>query len=341
MLQVLTPLLIVFLAFGSVAREREQGQLRLLIAQGASGAAVLAGKLAAHAVVALLLAAPAFAALAIIAVAAPSVAPQALWMAFGYALYVLLWGVLAVLVSSSAARARDALLALAACWIVTVVALPRVLPDLAARALERPTRIESEGAIARALTALGDSHNPDDPHFTAFRQRVLTQYGATRIEDLPVNYSGLLMAEGERLTSELFASTMRADFARQQDQSALVEQAAIVSPVIALRRMSMAMAGTDGASHAHFLLEAERYRYALIQALNHLHATQVHYHNDKDQRLAPANWQRMPRFGYTSAPLDEQVARAVRPAALPLAVWIIALGAFGAVVVRRMNRGLV
>ncbi|RZL27902.1 MAG: ABC transporter permease, partial [Rubrivivax sp.] len=87
-LQVLTPLLIVFLAFGSVARERERGQLRLQIVQGVRGATLLLGKLAAHAGVALLLGAPAFIALMAIAVVHPAVAAEALTLIGGYALYL-------------------------------------------------------------------------------------------------------------------------------------------------------------------------------------------------------------------------------------------------------------
>lgn len=337
-LQVLTPLVVVFLAFGSVARERERGQLRMLVAQGASAGALVAGKLAAHALVALLLAGPALLALAAIAFQAPEVAAQAAWMAAGYAGYCLLWSALAVLVSSSVPRARDALLALAGCWIVTVIALPRVLPDVAARAVERPTRIESEAAIARALEAIGDSHNPDDPHFAAFRAKILRQYGVARVEDLPVNYGGLVIAEGERLTSELFERAMLEDFALQARQSGMVDQAAFLSPVLALRRLSMAMAGTDGAAHAHFLLAAERYRYALIQALNRLHTTEVRYHNDRDQRLSSEHWKSMPRFDYRPAPLDEQFERGVLPAALPLAAWTVLLAGAAVRVARRLDR---
>jgi ABC-2 type transport system permease protein len=99
----------------------------------------------------------------------------------------------------------------------------------------------------------------------------------------------------------------------------------------------MAMAGTDGASHAHFLLEAERYRYRLIQSLNHLHATQVRYHNDKEQRLGNDHWQAMPRFGYAPTSIEEQVARGVTPAVLPLAGWLLALSAAAVWVARRLE----
>jgi ABC-2 type transport system permease protein len=337
-LQVLTPLLIVFLAFGSVARERERGQLRLQIVQGIPGRFLLLGKLAAHAGVALLLGAPAFIALAAIALLHPAVAPQALTMLLGYALYLLLWVVAAVLVSATLPRARDALLALVAGWIVTAILLPRVMPDFAAGDVGRPSRIETEVAIHERLAAIGDSHNPIDPYFNAFRARTLEKYGVQRVEDLPVNYGGLLMAEGERMTSELFDEFMRVDFARQREENAIVHSASLFSPVIALRRMSTALAGTNLDSHARFLVEGEKYRYAFVQALNGLHANVVSPQGAGDERIDKHHWDDTPRFGYPPAPYAEVAARHAWPAFALLGGWLLVL--LGAVypIAKRLER---
>jgi len=324
-LQVLTPLLIAFLAFGSVARERERGQLRLQLTQGVKGMTLLGGKLAAHAGIALLLGAPAFAALAVIAALHGAVALEALAMAAGYALYLLAWALGAVLVSALLPRARDALLVLVGVWIVTTILLPRVMPDLAVRGIERPTRIETEAAIHARLKAMGDSHNPNDPYFNRFKQKVLDQYGVSRIEDLPVNYGGLVMQEGERMTSALFEEFMRADHAAQAAQSGVVYGAAVVSPVLALRRLSTALAGTDLDHHARFLAEGERYRYRFVQALNGLHATEVRYENDREQRVGRHHWQETARFGYPPASFASVATRHVLPAGAVLAGWLLAL----------------
>ena len=337
-LQVLTPLLIVFLAFGSVARERERGQLRLQIVQGIPGATLLLGKLAAHAGVALLLGAPAFIALAAIALLHPAAAAQALTMLLGYALYLLLWVVAAVLVSATLPRARDALLALVAGWIVTAILLPRVMPDFAAGDVGRPSRIETEVAIHERLAAIGDSHNPDDPYFNAFRARTLEKYGVQRVEDLPVNYGGLLMAEGERLTSELFDEFMRADFARQREENAIVHSASLFSPVIALRRMSTALAGTNLDSHARFLVEGEKYRYAFVQALNGLHANVVSPQGAGDERIDQHHWDDTPRFGYPPAPYAEVAARHAWPAFALLGGWLLALLGAAYPIAKRLER---
>jgi ABC-2 type transport system permease protein len=337
-LQVLTPLLIVFLAFGSVARERERGQLRLQIVQGVRGATLLLGKLAAHAGVALLLGAPAFIALVAIAVMHPAVAAEALALLAGYALYLVVWVVAAVLVSASLPRARDALLALVAGWIVTAILLPRVMPDIAAGDVGRPSRIETEVAIHERLAKIGDTHNPDDPYFKAFRARTLEHYGVTRVEDLPVNYSGLSMAEGERMTSALFDEFMRADYARQTEESAIVHSASVASPLIALRRMSTALSGTNLDSHARFLLEGERYRYAFVQRLNGLHVNVVTPTGAGDERIDKHHWEDTPRFGYAPAPFADVAARHAWPAFALLGGWLLALCAIGGWVAKRLER---
>lgn len=337
-LQVLAPLVIVFLAFGSVARERERGQLRLQLTQGVGAGTLLAGKLAAHGAIALLLGAPALAALAAIAVLHAEVAAHALTMLAGYAFYLLAWAAGAVLVSASLARARDALLALVGAWIVTAILLPRLMPDLAMQGERQPTRIETEAAIHARLAAFGDSHNPDDPYFSRFRARVLAKYGVSRIEDLPVNYGGLVMAEGERLTSELFDEFMRADYARQSAQSGFVHRAALLSPVIALRRMSTALAGTNLDSHARFLMEGEKYRYGFVQALNGLHTTEINYDNDRDQRVGRHHWQETPRFGYAPASYAQVAARHVWPAFAILAAWLALLGLCARLLAQRLER---
>jgi len=337
-LQVLTPLLIVFLAFGSVARERERGQLRLQIVQGVRGATLLLGKLAAHAGVALLLGAPAFIALVAIAIVHPTIAAEAIALLGGYALYLLVWVVAAVLVSASLPRARDALLALVAGWILTAILLPRVMPDVAAGDVGRPSRIETEVAIHERLAAIGDSHNPDDPYFKAFRARTLQHYGVARVEDLPVNYSGLLMAEGERMTSALFDEFMRADYARQTEESAIVHSASVASPLIALRRMSTALSGTNLDSHARFLLEGERYRYAFVQRLNGLHVNVVTPTGAGDERIDKHHWEDTPRFGYAPAPFGEVAARHAWPAFALLGGWLLALFAIGGWVAKRLER---
>ncbi|WP_250462266.1 ABC transporter permease [Microbulbifer litoralis] len=325
MLQVLAPLLLIFVGHAAVARERESGTLRILLAQGVAGRQIVAGKLLALSGFAGLALLPALLALAWLAASGRAPWPLALLLAGAYIGWLLLWSLLVVLVSSQFKRGRDALLALLAAWAVLVILLPRWLPDLANANVPLPTRFENAIQVEREYKALGDSHNPDDPHFSAFRERVLEKYGVENVEDLPVNYKGLLAIEGERLSSELFNRYADALFDRQERQNAMVDDFAWLSPALALRRLSMAAAGTDQANFRRFLEQGEDYRYELVQGLNRLQAEELDYvddtNPDKENRISHAHWQSFPEFHYRAPTVSDVMHRAL-PVGLVLLCWL-------------------
>ena len=323
-LQTLVPLLIVFLAFASVTRERERGNLRLLLSQGVSGAQLLFGKWIGHTSIALAVMLPAAIALIVSAAFGTSDSVAVAWTIAVYALYLMGWVTLSLLVSAWAQRGRDALLLLVGVWIVGVMLIPRTAPGLAQQQYPLPTRLETDIAIHHELAAIGDSHNPDDPYFSAFRKQVLQRYNVSRIEDLPVNYAGLVTMEGERLTSALFDRYADRAFALEAAQNRWVSRAAWLSPLIALRQLSMYLAGTDLSGHQNFLAQAESYRFRLIQDLNRMHAEEVEYEGDKDHRISHENWSTLPRFSYQPIDPMKQPTKLIAPLAA-LVFWLLAL----------------
>jgi ABC-2 type transport system permease protein len=345
-LQTLAPLVLIFIGFGIVARERERGTLRLLYAHGASPASVLAGKTLALAGAASILALPALATLAWLVVAHGAPAGEATMLALGYGGYLALWVGLIAVGSALAGQARIALIGLVALWALCVVLLPRVAPDIALGLTPGASRIETDVAIQRDLRRIGDSHNPDDPHFAAFKQGVLDRYGVESVEQLPVNYRGLLALEGERLTSQLFDRYADDQFAAQRRQSGIVGWFGLASPAIALRSMSMALAGTGLENHRRFLAQAEDYRYAIVQQLNRLQATALTYSDDgarnsdpdaaRRVRIGPDNWQAVPDFAYRGTTTPERLA-AAWPGLVVIAAWLVAVALAAAMALRRMR----
>lgn len=343
-LQMVAPLLLVFLGYGALAREAERGTMRLLMLQGVTQRQIVAGKLLALGTVALLAALPALLGLALIMGQPGALALPMLVIALGYCVYLALWVVLILLVSALVRRSRDALLALIAIWAIAVVLLPRVAPDLASAVVPLQNRLQTDVAIARDLRRLGDSHNPDDPHFAKFKQAVLARYGVTRVEDLPVNYKGLLGVEGERLTTALFDRYAGQSYAAQSRQNAIVDSAALLSPAIAIRSLSMAAAGTDFAGHRRFLEQAETYRYALVQRLNAMQAEKVRYSDDtaddagadRRKRVSAGNWRVIPDFTFV-APSGDVLVRAALPGLAILLGWLATAGALLAVASRRLG----
>ncbi len=339
-LQVLAPLLLIFVGHASVARERESGTLRLLITQGLQPGQLVAGKLLVLAGVAALALAPVVLSLIWIALATPAPASLALLLMSGYGIWLFLWVIAVVGVSTLVARGRDALIVLLALWVITVVLVPRLGADLVAWSLPLPTRFETDISVSRDLAAMGDSHNPDDPYFNAFREKVLTQYGVARVEDLPVNYKGILGMEGERLTSALFDRYAAASFTNQEQQLQYVDAFSLVSPVIALRRISMIASGTDLHAYRRFLEQAEHHRYELVQKLNRLQAEKLSYDADRssrENRIGHEHWQGIADFRYEAEAPADALHRAL-PMAGVLLTWLLALVGLLGLASRRLGR---
>lgn len=340
-LQVLAPLLLVFIGHAVVARERESGTLRVLMAQGLRPGQLAAGKLLALVGVAGLMLLPALLTLVAMALTTSASAGLALALGLGYAAWLGLWALGVVVVSTLARRGRDALMALLAVWTVSVVLLPRLAQELVTASLALPTRFETDIAVSRDLAAMGDSHNPDDPHFNEFRRKVLAQYGATRVEDLPVNYKGLLGMEGERLTSELFGRYAKASFTVQAQQLSRMQAFSLVSPVIALRGLSMGAAGTDLPAYRRFMEQAEKHRFELIQALNRMQAEKLTLATDRgaESRISKDHWHGLAEFHFNAEAAGDTLQRTLPMAAVLLA-WLATLAGMLAYATRRLQGAL-
>ncbi|MBC2667807.1 ABC transporter permease [Novosphingobium piscinae] len=345
-LQALAPLVLIFVGFGLIANERERGTLRLLRVHGRSAAEVLGGKLLALGGIAAVLLTPALAALIWLVASARAEPLAAGLLALGYIGYLALWVLGIVIVSALVRSARGALIALLGLWTLTTILVPRIGPDIALRLEPQLTRLETDIAIQRDLQRLGDSHNPDDPHFAAFKARILAQYGVSRVEDLPLNYRGLVALEGERLTASLFDRYATAQFAQQRRQGTIATRLGLLSPAVAIRSLSMALAGTDLEGHRRFLQQAEAYRYGIVQRLNRLQAETVTYVDDGNRnrdpeaarrvRIDPRHWQEVPDFTYRPASLAERLAAAA-PGAGILLVWLGLAAAAAVAAIRRLE----
>ncbi|MBK6845170.1 MAG: DUF3526 domain-containing protein [Gemmatimonadetes bacterium] len=350
----LRPLFILVVAGTSVTREREAGTLALLLSQGTPWGTVLRGKLLGSALVAAVVLVPGGAAAltwGALGAGGPAVDVPNTTMTVRVlllaGLHLVFWAVcaaLGVLVSAHHATSRGALATTLGLWISLWIIVPRLVPAAAAALHPIPARVQFDAQVEARLRELGDSHDPDDPVFARLRDETLTRYGVSRVEDLPFNYAGLVMREGERHTSEAFQQHIGAVQASFDRQARVVEWTGIVSPYLAVRSLSMALAGADLAHVAAFERQAESYRYALIQALNDLHMHEVDASRDRyetvasgapsRQRIDRAFFERLPTFRFTAPPLDD-VLRARLVAVLALVAFVmLALIAFGATIRR-------
>lgn len=324
LLQAIVPLMLIFIGFNIVSAERESGTLLQIAAGGARLHSVLWAKLSVLYLPLLALLGALWLASAIVLAPDSDTCARLLLLLFAYSIYLLVWCIAIVLVSSMNRHNNQVLLVLIATWLIFCIVLPRVIPQSITLTLPTASKVESELFAEEKLRQMGDSHNLDDPHFTAFRQRVLKKYGVTRIEDLPVNYNGLLMQEGERLTSQVFTDANQRHWQKIQQQNRMRQMFAWLNPLLCVQQLSRAAAGTDFVHYADFLRKAEQRRYQMIAQLNALHTHQIKATNDKEQRLTAAHWRAIARDEIVSPSLDTQFG-SILSAIAALLVWLAVL----------------
>lgn len=210
-------------------------------------------------------------------------------------LYIAGWCLVVILVSWHSRQLHSALLTLLLCWVCVCIIFPRSLANMAQILHPTQPRTEAEYHAEHKLKEIGDSHNPNDPHFASFKASLLNQYGVTRTDDLPVNYSGLLMQEGERLTTQVYREQQSLHDAQLNQQNASIRKWLWLTPSLALQYVQMASSGNDLAHHQAFLAQAENRRYQLIEYLNQIHILKVSQENDKNTRVSAEFWKNAPR----------------------------------------------
>jgi ABC-2 type transport system permease protein len=326
----LLALVIAMLGHGVLAEERELGRLSLLCAQGVGSVMLTWGKAAglALAVMPFFILVPLTQGAAVLlSPAEPSFAETLLdgdgplvrgaLLMLGLLLHALIWVLITVLVSKlSRTRAHSAAVLLCL-WLCTMVVLPRAASGLAASLHPLPTRSDFTAHMAAELEKLGDSHNPDDPAFVRFREETLRRHGVKSVEELPLNYKGILMAEGERQTSQVFQAEMQALQRVMSRQESVLTDAAWLSPQLSLQHISASLCGTDALAARSFAAQAEDWRFSFIQRLNDLQRDHISYEHNATQRLENEHWREFDDFE-PHAPGLEEVLQHSRPAWLRL-----------------------
>jgi ABC-2 type transport system permease protein len=273
-LQLLIPLLIVLLAFGQFAGEREQGTLRQLLSLGVRPRDLAAGKMAG---VGLALALPLVPAvllgIAALAMSAGDDSPlrsadRFLLLVVVYLLYLGAILAISLAISARARSTRVALLSLLAFWAVSSLIAPRAVADVADRIVPTPSYAEFWRGVSRDFRDGLDGNEPTAKRTADLRARVLAQYQVQRIEDLPVNFDGIALQESEEYGNRVFDRHYGRLWDTFEQQNRLMTLGALLGPLQAVRALSMALAGTDFSHHRHFAEAAEGYRRTLNRQMN-------------------------------------------------------------------------
>ncbi|MDG1418991.1 MAG: DUF3526 domain-containing protein [Maricaulis sp.] len=335
--QVLVPLLLIALGHSVFVRERESRTLAPLLAQGVSGSSLYSGKFLALATLAFTLLLP----LLILAVITTFMGEQCVLVAsltLVYAAYLLVWCALIALTSAISPSRGLALGVLVFIWLMWALILPRLAVASAGATVSVPGKLETDFQMYADIRALGDGHNASDPAFARLRANLLAQYDADTVDDLPVNFRGVVAQ-----TSEAELTTLMNEYAdrrmhAEQSQSLHIDRFGWLSPAIAISTGSRHLAGTDLANHHRFLREAEEVRFDFVQGLNQSHVEVLSYADDINRnqsaeasqraRISAENWEVLNLFEFAPDPSAERASRSAGSLA-QLGLWLVMLLAVG------------
>ncbi len=334
-LQHLVPLLIILLTFGALAGERERGTLRQLLASGIGRRDLAAGKaLGVAGALGLLLVPAAVVGAAALVVASPGPAASPLArgavLAGVYLAYFTAFLALSLAVSAWARSARTALVVLLAVWVVNGLVAPRVAVDLSKWLHPTPSALEFARTVEQEMASgAGDISPPDRDAST---QRLLAEYGVERVEDLPINAVGVYLQESEEFGNRIFDRNYGALWDTFERQGVVHETVALAAPLLAVRTLSMGLAGTDVEQHRHFAVAAETYRRDLMRQMNG-DMTENSLTGDFTYTVGAEVWEAVPPLQYAAPTLGWVLGNRVL-SLLVLGAWLVGAVIAAAVRVR-------
>jgi ABC-2 type transport system permease protein len=143
------------------------------------------------------------------------------------------------------------------------------------------------------------------------------------ISQLPINYGALVMQEGENISSGIFSSHYDRLISIYKSQNAVSSLLSLIDPYLAIRNISMNLAGTDFETFTEFQIQTEKYRFEKTRNINEIHLTQIKFKNDRNQKVSSKNWQQQPEFIFKPVSIQTNMANSATSFA-GLLFWIVA-----------------
>lgn len=333
-LQVLAPLLLILIAYSSVSRERESQTLSFIVSQGTSIFTLIAGKgLALLSVVGLIMLP--LAASGIVAIAQGESIVVALSFLLAYILYLLVWSLVVLLFSTAVSKNSESFTALLFVWILFCVAMPRIASSTASATIPSAGKLETDFAVIAELRKLGDGHNANDPAFNQLKASLLKQYNVQTVDELPINFRGAVARASETQLTEVLNRFAQNSMQEELAQTQVSRSFGWLSPMVAIRSLSMISAGTSIETHHRFMREAEELRFSFVQSLNEAHTNKLNYTDYMNRnanaqawqkaRISAENWQMIQDFEFQLESASARLQRSL-PAFVQLFLWLAIAG---------------
>jgi len=129
------------------------------------------------------------------------------------------------------------------------------------------------------------------------------------------------MQASEEYGNQVFDKHFNALYDRYRAQNAVSQFGAAMAPLLAVRSLSMGLAGTDVEQHRHFATEAEGYRRGLVAFANNYLRDNTQT-GEWDWKASPEVWAQYPAFSYDAPRVASAIAPQLRAIAM-LAGWLL------------------
>ena len=306
------PLLIILMGYNAFSREKEQGTLKLLKAQGISPWNLALGKWLGIFIPVGIITGVLFliASLLLSGISDFGEVNYGI-LALMFLVYLLYYAVfinISLIVSAASKRSGISLVSLLTIWIIVCLAAPKASSTLADTFYPYPSRQAFAAEIDEDKKAGLDGHNPWSQAAKDFERETLKEYGVDSLSQLPFNFDGYRMQKGEEHEAEVYFKhydQLRTTYA---GQSKVYRALAFISPFLPARFLSMALARTDYGSHWDFSDAAEKYRLQLLEKLNMNFAENSEY-GDWAYKADKSLWKDIPDFDYVPTTYGKIIQR--------------------------------
>lgn len=295
------PLLIILMGFNSFTREKESGTLRLLQSQGLSAWNLAMGKWLGIFIPVMLVTLPVY---IISAIFLGNITDYgefsfgALTLLFlVYVFYYAVFTNITLIVSALFKKSNLAFVTLLGIWILSCLAMPKISTAIADSLYPYPKQVEFEEQIAHDKKQGLDGHNPWNAESKKLEEETLKKYKVDSVQQLPFNWDGFLMQEGEKHTAEIYFKHYQVLKDTYINQSKVYRSTAVLSPFLPTRFLSMAISRTDYNAHWDFADAAEKYRIVLVGKMNG-HMMNNSKTGDWDYLVDKDVWESVPEFEY-------------------------------------------
>jgi len=320
------PLLIVFLGYNALTKERELGTLTLLKSQGISIWKLILGKW-------LALMSPILTISALLFIVAGILLSNLhdfgifswnslITMFLVYMCFYIVFVNIVLFISAKSKTSGIALVLSLTIWILSCLAIPKIASNIAEKKYPYPTRQEFAANITQDKKQGLDGHNPWSEEAKQLEKNVLKEYGVDSLNQLPFNFDAYRMQKGEEHQAQVYFKHY--NFLKEQynNQTNVYKSLAILSPYLSTRFLSMSIAHTDYSAHWDFADAAENYRIEAQKFLNNNFAENSSY-GQWSYRADSKTWKDLPTFTYVPISLKDTITSNTSNFTI-LGVWVLA-----------------